>query len=261
MESARMSTNALQMVASTDLFAVLTRSVRTFLVRPILASTTDPVMYHSGSYRCVCKQGFKPAGKACVDVNECEEIPNICSHDCTNLWGSYRCHCREGYKLSTDSRSCVDIDECEEAHRCMGQCYNEPGSYRCSCPTGYKISANGLSCEDVDECAVQSPCQGRNSQCHNTRGSYKCLDVKVNRRSLTSSSEISLAVSCWLPARELSEQQMQEDQHEVQVLGLPVSQEAGVHFLQCDVSHIKPPGGQARPGSVHHAERQGDHVM
>ena len=81
------------------------------------------------------------------------------------------------------------------------------------------------------------------------------------RKTASLSPQFILAVSCWVQTGELSEQQMQEDQHEVQVLGLPVSQEAGVHFLQCDVSHIKPPGGQARPGSVHHAERQGDHVM
>ena len=104
----------------------------------VFVNPPDSLSDHSGSYRCVCKQGFKPAGKTCVDIDECVEIPNICSHDCTNLWGSYRCHCREGYKLSTDSRSCVDIDECQEAHRCVGQCLNEPGSYRCSCPNGYR---------------------------------------------------------------------------------------------------------------------------
>ena len=194
------------MVGSTDLSAVLTPSVRTSLVGSILLSITS-LEESSGSYRCVCKQGFKPAGKSCVDVNECEEIPNICSHDCTNLWGSYRCHCREGYKLSTDSRSCVDIDECEETHRCMGQCYNEPGSYRCSCPNGYKISSNGLSCEDIDECQTQQPCQGRNSQCHNTRGSFKCLDMTV-RQTASLSPQFILAVSCWVQTGELSEQQM-----------------------------------------------------
>ena len=41
-----------------------------------------------------------------------------------------------------------------------------------------RISPNGRSCEDIDECESQAPCHGRTSQCHNTRGSYKCLDVK-----------------------------------------------------------------------------------
>ena len=45
---------------------------------------------YPGSYRCVCKPGFKHRGRSCVDINECEEIPNICSHECVNLWGSYR---------------------------------------------------------------------------------------------------------------------------------------------------------------------------
>ena len=108
-----------------------------------------------GSYRCICKQGFKHVGRSCAgntfchstikpyktehaDVNECEEIPNICGHECTNLWGSYRCHCREGYQLSPDTRTCSDIDECNDPNRCIGTCINEPGSYKCNCPPGYR---------------------------------------------------------------------------------------------------------------------------
>ena len=85
------------------------------------------------------------------------------------------------------------------------QCVNEPGSYRCTCPEGFILSANGRACEDINECADPklSPCRGKhlqcqrkkwvslllrinifcsvlgeNNYCFNTRGGYKCTDVK-----------------------------------------------------------------------------------
>ena len=101
-----------------------------------------------GSYRCICKQGFQLRNSACVDINECKEIPNICQQRCTNLWGSYRCHCQAGFRLSSDSRTCIDIDECADYENlCIGNCMNEPGSYKCSCPQGYTLSANSR-CEN-----------------------------------------------------------------------------------------------------------------
>lgn len=119
-----------------------------------------------GSYRCVCKPGFRhrhtpedpaPEGRptlqgavtpnrpSCVDINECEETPQLCQQRCTNLWGSYKCHCRPGFRLSADGRTCADVDECEEygapntitsssqgrgGFLCLGHCVNEPGSFR-----------------------------------------------------------------------------------------------------------------------------------
>ena len=56
-----------------------------------------------------------------MDIDECAEIPNICSHECANLWGSYRCHCRQGYTLAEDRRTCEDEDECESAGQCQVQ--------------------------------------------------------------------------------------------------------------------------------------------
>ena len=112
-----------------------------------------------GSYRCVCKSGFRRFGgssgsaSSCVDINECLEIANVCQQRCTNLWGSYRCHCRSGFMLGSDQRSCIDVDECRDYDDlCIGHCVNEPGSYRCSCPQGYVLSSNERSCQDVDEC-------------------------------------------------------------------------------------------------------------
>ena len=164
-------------------------------VNRFLCGIDSECQNYPGSYRCVCKPGFKHAGKSCVDINECVEIPNICSHECVNLWGSYRCHCRQGYHLSEDRRTCEDLDECQDVNQCMGACYNEPGGYRCTCPIGYKLSVNGRSCEDVDECKESNPCQRQNTQCHNTRGGYKCVDMRVGahnshiRMFLTDSSK------------------------------------------------------------------------
>ena len=137
----------------------------------------------SGAGRCVCKPGFKHRGRSCVDIDECAEIPNICSHECANLWGSYRCHCRQGYTLAEDRRTCEDEDECESAGQCQGECHNQPGSFRCSCPPGYSLASNGRTCEDVDECAEAgepAACTAPGTQCHNTRGGFKCVDMKVS---------------------------------------------------------------------------------
>ena len=131
-----------------------------------------------GSFRCVCKPGFKHKNGVCVDINECQEIRNICQQRCTNLWGSYRCHCQPGFRLSPDDRTCVDVDECNDyADLCVGNCRNEPGSYKCTCPQGYTLSSNGRTCQDNDECFTNNPCRGANQHCFNTRGGYKCNDI------------------------------------------------------------------------------------
>ncbi|TRY72497.1 hypothetical protein TCAL_10380 [Tigriopus californicus] len=131
-----------------------------------------------GSYRCSCKLGFKHRNAVCVDINECREIPNICQQRCTNIWGSYRCDCQPGFRLSLDGRTCVDVDECADYDDiCIGNCLNEAGSYKCSCPQGYSLSSNGRSCQDIDECATGNPCLGRNQNCFNIRGGYKCNDI------------------------------------------------------------------------------------
>jgi len=47
---------------------------------------------------CVCKPGF--TGTSCdVDINECEQNPNICGdlQQCVNTAGSYVCECRQGF--------------------------------------------------------------------------------------------------------------------------------------------------------------------
>ncbi|XP_047247089.1 latent-transforming growth factor beta-binding protein 1-like isoform X3 [Girardinichthys multiradiatus] len=123
----------------------------------------------AGSYRCVCRHGYRLVGNTCEDVDECRQNP--CSNGrCENTAGSYRCVCRHGYRLV--GNTCEDVDECVDPLQCPGQeCVNTPGSYRCSsCQPGFGL-LNGL-CTDIDECR-QSPCS--NGRCENTPGSYQCV--------------------------------------------------------------------------------------
>ena len=45
-------------------------------------------------------------GKACADINECEETPAVCSQFCDNTDGSYYCTCGNGYLREPDGKSC-----------------------------------------------------------------------------------------------------------------------------------------------------------
>ncbi|KAF5913479.1 hypothetical protein HPG69_017097 [Diceros bicornis minor] len=129
-----------------------------------------------GSYRCECATGFKlsPNG-ACVDRNECLEIPNVCSHGlCVDLQGSYQCICHNGFKASQDQTMCMDVDECER-HPCgNGTCKNTVGSYNCLCYPGFELTHNN-DCLDIDECSSFFGQVCRNGRCFNEIGSFKCL--------------------------------------------------------------------------------------
>ncbi|XP_059690283.1 fibrillin-2 isoform X2 [Gavia stellata] len=129
-----------------------------------------------GSYRCECAAGFKlsPNG-ACVDRNECLEIPNVCSHGlCVDMQGSYQCICHNGFKASQDQTMCMDIDECER-HPCgNGTCKNTVGSYNCLCYPGFELTHNN-DCIDIDECSSFFGQVCRNGRCFNEIGSFKCL--------------------------------------------------------------------------------------
>lgn len=42
------------------------------------------------------------------DRNECQEIPNVCSHgECIDTQGSYRCLCHSGFKATADQTMCM----------------------------------------------------------------------------------------------------------------------------------------------------------
>ncbi|XP_006007076.2 fibrillin-2 [Latimeria chalumnae] len=129
-----------------------------------------------GSYRCECSAGFKlsPNG-ACIDRNECLEIPNVCSHgECVDTQGSYHCVCHNGFKVTLDNTMCMDIDECERQPCGNGTCKNAVGSYNCLCYAGFKLSHNN-DCIDVDECESFFGQVCRNGDCINEVGSFYCL--------------------------------------------------------------------------------------
>uniref|UniRef100_A0A671QIE3 Low-density lipoprotein receptor-related protein 2-like n=1 Tax=Sinocyclocheilus anshuiensis TaxID=1608454 RepID=A0A671QIE3_9TELE len=58
--------------------------------------------------RCWCRMGYKPVddGVVCVDVDECVDRPDFCSHYCNNTQGSFECSCSHGYVLEPDGHSC-----------------------------------------------------------------------------------------------------------------------------------------------------------
>ncbi|MBN3296498.1 LRP2 protein, partial [Amia calva] len=59
-------------------------------------------------YYCSCMPGYRlmPDGKACEDVDECTETPQVCSQICENSVGSYYCKCASGYIREPDQRTC-----------------------------------------------------------------------------------------------------------------------------------------------------------
>ena len=44
------------------------------------------------------------------DINECETIPNLCSHNCHNTEGSYECSCHSGYSVDPDNSSLCQVN-------------------------------------------------------------------------------------------------------------------------------------------------------
>ncbi|TMS07714.1 Latent-transforming growth factor beta-binding protein 2 [Larimichthys crocea] len=123
-----------------------------------------------GSYRCVCRLGYRVSGNTCTDVDECEDPLQCPGQECINSQGSYRCvSCQPGYRLS--NRLCTDIDECRQAPCTNARCENTPGSYRCVCRHGYKLQNN--TCTDIDECASAGACEAERV-CVNTVGSFRC---------------------------------------------------------------------------------------
>ncbi|XP_061414837.1 thrombospondin-1-like isoform X1 [Lethenteron reissneri] len=130
--------------------------------------------FPDGSWKCgPCPAGFRGSGAECLDINECEEVKDICFH----LNGIHRCentapgfHCQPcparyggnqpfGVGLSDAKRAkqtCEPRNPCKDGtHNChkhakcihLGQFAEPP--FKCECRTGY--AGNGVICgEDTD---------------------------------------------------------------------------------------------------------------
>ncbi|XP_040183817.1 signal peptide, CUB and EGF-like domain-containing protein 2 isoform X3 [Rana temporaria] len=100
------------------------------------------------SYKCICKTGYKGDGKACEDIDECDnEYNGDCVHECTNIPGNYRCTCYDGFQLANDGHNCRDVNECLSNNGgCQQTCVNSLGSYECRCKDGFFLSDNQHTC-------------------------------------------------------------------------------------------------------------------
>lgn len=120
-----------------------------------------------GSFKCVCKDGYKMIGRHCVDEDECESAP--CEQTCVNTPGSYKCMCNPGHIVDPKlPNSCQLHCGTEE---CPAECDPNDDS-QCNCPVGYisEERDEGTFCLDIDECDSNFCDQG----CENTFGSYVC---------------------------------------------------------------------------------------
>ncbi|XP_044528060.1 hemicentin-1 [Gracilinanus agilis] len=163
-----------------------------------------------GSYRCVCPRGYRSqgVGRPCMDINECEQVPKPCAHQCTNIPGSFKCVCPPGQHLLGDGKSCAglerlpnygaryssynlaqysplrDNNQPQQHYRQYSNRYSSYSEYRNSrtsisrtkrnirktCPEG--CEARNHTCIDIDECENRDSCQ---HECKNTFGSYQCV--------------------------------------------------------------------------------------
>ncbi|XP_011314655.1 fibrillin-2 [Fopius arisanus] len=88
--------------------------------------------------------------------------------------------CPPGYRF--DGAKCADIDECSGGPGCQEheRCVNRLGGYDCHllCNAGWYFDRITKTCQDVDECLLgRHNCSQPTHSCHNTNGSFVCLEV------------------------------------------------------------------------------------
>ncbi|XP_033829603.2 pro-epidermal growth factor [Periophthalmus magnuspinnatus] len=117
----------------------------------------------AGGSVCVCREGFTGNGHLCMDIDECEAVPDICdpNAECVNTVGSVLCRCHTGFiEDGTKCKAVVTVppvissmtpghhnnnvvERCPSSHEsyCLyqGVCFYFPDmdSYACNCMSGY----------------------------------------------------------------------------------------------------------------------------
>uniref|UniRef100_A0A3Q1B6M5 Hemicentin-1 n=1 Tax=Amphiprion ocellaris TaxID=80972 RepID=A0A3Q1B6M5_AMPOC len=169
-----------------------------------------------GSYHCTCPRGFRSqgVGRPCVDINECERLPQPCAHQCINTPGSFKCTCPPGRHLLGDGKSCAGLErlpsyesysygyrtsQSSPEHSANQRLYHNLASHsyhsyaaasrgryrsRSRRDTGTHSSQQGLlACQQGFEaragrCLDINECEVRDTcqhECMNTPGSHRCL--------------------------------------------------------------------------------------
>ncbi|XP_016120097.1 nidogen-1-like [Sinocyclocheilus grahami] len=80
-------------------------------------------------FTCECAVGFTGDGRACSDIDECRETPQICGPNavCNNHPGTFRCECRDGFQFASDGQTCVGTSESHHESLCVYVClYSSP---------------------------------------------------------------------------------------------------------------------------------------
>ncbi|XP_040891311.1 nidogen-1-like [Toxotes jaculatrix] len=130
--------------------------------------------YTGGSaYVCSCLPGFVGDGRACRDVDECQQ--DRCHRDafCSNTHGSYTCQCRPGFH--GDGFQCSPVSSEREQTRCE----RHRDSARASAASASGLfslfrprPAAGLYVPQCDEHGAYEP-----TQCHAGIGQCWCVDA------------------------------------------------------------------------------------
>nr|XP_061831771.1 hemicentin-1-like isoform X1 [Nerophis lumbriciformis] len=161
-----------------------------------------------GSYHCACPRGYRSQGlgRPCLDINECDRLPQPCAHQCVNTPGSFKCTCPTGRHLLGDGKSCAGLERLpsyesysygfrtsqssperrpnhRHYHNMASHSYHSYGGRGRrgapinasrqgppACQEGF-VSRDGR-CLDINECEVRDACQ---HECMNTPGSHRCL--------------------------------------------------------------------------------------